>query len=87
MNSTLCYFCGGEMAEWSIAAVLKTVRCNSLGGSNPSLSAMNQKTSPQLLRAGFCFTGSVNSNPHPDHANIIHPFDCAQGGYSLMKYS
>ena len=28
-----------EMAEWSIAAVLKTVDCNRSGGSNPSLSA------------------------------------------------
>ena len=27
------------MAEWSIAAVLKTVDCNRSGGSNPSLSA------------------------------------------------
>lgn len=44
-NQTLCYFCGGEMAEWSIAAVLKTVRCNSLGGSNPSLSALTHKAS------------------------------------------
>jgi hypothetical protein len=33
------YFCAGELAEWSIAAVLKTVECNSSGGSNPSLSA------------------------------------------------
>ena len=33
------YFCRGELAEWSIAAVLKTVECNSSGGSNPSLSA------------------------------------------------
>ena len=29
----------GEMAEWSIAAVLKTVEGNTYGGSNPSLSA------------------------------------------------
>jgi hypothetical protein len=33
------YICRGEMAEWSIAAVLKTVDCNRSGGSNPSLSA------------------------------------------------
>ena len=32
-------FANGEMAEWSIAAVLKTVDCNRSGGSNPSLSA------------------------------------------------
>jgi hypothetical protein len=33
------YFAPGELAEWSIAAVLKTVDCNRSGGSNPSLSA------------------------------------------------
>ena len=31
----------GEMAEWSIAAVLKTVEVRASGGSNPSLSANN----------------------------------------------
>ena len=30
----------GEMAEWSIAAVLKTVVLRGTGGSNPSLSAI-----------------------------------------------
>ena len=30
----------GEMAEWSNAAVLKTVDLNGSGGSNPSLSAI-----------------------------------------------
>ena len=29
----------GEMAEWSIAAVVKTVEGHTSGGSNPSLSA------------------------------------------------
>ena len=33
------YFCRGEVAEWSIAAVLKTVEGQTSGGSNPSLSA------------------------------------------------
>ena len=33
------YFCSGELAEWSIAAVLKTVDLHGSGGSNPSLSA------------------------------------------------
>ena len=32
-------FVPGEMAEWSIAAVLKTVELRGSGGSNPSLSA------------------------------------------------
>ena len=31
----------GEMAEWSIAAVLKTVEGHTSGGSNPSLSAQH----------------------------------------------
>ena len=31
----------GEMAEWSIATVLKTVVPQGTGGSNPSLSAEN----------------------------------------------
>jgi hypothetical protein len=33
------YFCAGELAEWSIAAVLKTVDCYRSAGSNPPLSA------------------------------------------------
>ena len=33
-------FVPGEMAEWSIAAVLKTVELRGSGGSNPSLSAI-----------------------------------------------
>ena len=32
----------GEMAEWSIAAVLKTVELRGSGGSNPSLSASGE---------------------------------------------
>ena len=32
-------FAGGKMAEWSNAAVLKTVDLHGSGGSNPSLSA------------------------------------------------
>ncbi len=37
----IIYFCtaSGEMAEWSNAAVLKTVVPRGTGGSNPSLSA------------------------------------------------
>ena len=34
-------FVPGKMAEWSIAAVLKTVELRGSGGSNPSLSAIN----------------------------------------------
>ena len=35
-------FVPGEMAEWSIAAVLKTVELRGSGGSNPSLSAATE---------------------------------------------
>ena len=47
------YFCvPGEMAEWSNAAVLKTVVPLGTGGSNPSLSA-NKNNCP--LRGIFIF--------------------------------
>ena len=39
----------GEMAEWSIAAVLKTVELRGSGGSNPSLSA-NKGVNQQVMR-------------------------------------
>ena len=40
----ICTFAPGELAEWSIAAVLKTVDCNRSGGSNPSLSAEHARS-------------------------------------------
>ena len=52
------YFCSGEMAEWSIAAVLKTVEGNTSGGSNPSLSA--NPINP--ASAGFLFFGDEFKN-------------------------
>ncbi len=43
----------GEMAEWSIAAVLKTVELRGSGGSNPSLSAETEnKTVKSVFRLG-----------------------------------
>ena len=39
-ESCLPYKIFGEMAEWSNAAVLKTVEGHTSGGSNPSLSAL-----------------------------------------------
>ena len=36
-------YANGEMAEWSIAAVLKTVEGHTSGGSNPSLSAKTKR--------------------------------------------
>ena len=38
----------GELAEWSNAAVLKTVDLNGSGGSNPSLSAKHKKNRVKL---------------------------------------
>ena len=43
----------GEMAEWSIAAVLKTVEGHTSGGSNPSLSA--QKSCKSMIYRIFSF--------------------------------
>ena len=42
--------CFGEVAEWSIAAVLKTVVLRGTRGSNPCLSARLIKLSPVKLR-------------------------------------
>ena len=41
----------GKMAEWSIAAVLKTVDLKGFGGSNPSLSAKKRLSSGGLFFA------------------------------------
>ena len=41
----VCIFAHGKMAEWSNAAVLKTVDLHGSGGSNPSLSAQSSEFS------------------------------------------
>ena len=46
-------FADGKMAEWSNAAVLKTVDLHGSGGSNPSLSARPCSTSNFLHVARF----------------------------------
>ena len=43
------------MAEWSIAAVLKTVEGHTSGGSNPSLSAINAENQ-QIAKQTPSFT-------------------------------
>ena len=43
----------GEMAEWSIAAVLKTVELRGSGGSNPSLSAKKKRRNQKWLLLFF----------------------------------
>ena len=56
-NEFLSYFCApltGEMAEWSIAVVLKTTVPQGTGGSNPSLTAHNsQKPQSNSFDWGF----------------------------------
>ena len=58
----------GEMAEWSNAAVLKTVDLNGSGGSNPSLSAINIENQ--------CFTKLVHEFVHesPIFGAFFMPF-------------
>ncbi len=41
------------MAEWSIAAVLKTVEGHTSGGSNPSLSAITGSLSVARFAFGY----------------------------------
>ena len=53
---TLSFLSKGEMVEWSITTVLKTVVPRGTGGSNPSLSAIN------LENQGF--TKQVHENVH-----------------------
>ena len=48
----------GELAEWSNAAVLKTVDLNGSGGSNPSLSA--EKGVTDICSAFFNFSVTKN---------------------------
>ena len=57
----------GEMAEWSIAAVLKTVELRGSGGSNPSLSAKRLQSDCKMViteafktRGNRCRTWSYN---------------------------
>ena len=55
-------FALGEMAEWSIAAVLKTVELRGSGGSNPSLSANDRMVgwvANECLQP-FLFSGWTN---------------------------
>ena len=62
LNQWLNWFCNkkkgcifapiGEMAEWSNAAVLKTVEGHTSGGSNPSFSALENQVHLHLV---FCF--------------------------------
>ena len=58
--SAMIYKSSGEMAEWSIAAVLKTVEVRASGGSNPSLSAINPENQGVIKNThGITHTYSV----------------------------
>ncbi len=52
MKKNYCNFADGEMAEWSNAAVLKTVEGHTSGGSNPSFSA---KFKTSQAKTGFFY--------------------------------
>ncbi len=47
--------CIGEMAEWSNAAVLKTVEGHTSGGSNPSFSASKFPNIININMLGFFY--------------------------------
>ena len=57
-ESLRAYFLG-EMAEWSIASVLKTDVLRGTGGSNPSLSAERQRISKFGYPFLYCIYCSV----------------------------
>ena len=54
----------GEMAEWSIAAVLKTVELRGSGGSNPSLSAVSVVTNEVTALFFYGYT-TLPKSPSP----------------------
>ncbi len=61
----------GEMAEWSIAAVLKTVEGNTSGGSNPSLSAKHLSNRLIIVDNQTVIFYTVVKNRH-DFADFRH---------------
>ncbi len=56
----------GELAEWSNAAVLKTVEPKGSGGSNPSLSA-----SVIFKKGGTYDDGDFNYCMHSHNVNLV----------------
>ena len=53
----------GEVVEWSITAVLKTVELRGSGGSNPSLSANDREVgwvANDIRLQPFCFSEATN---------------------------
>ena len=71
MHSFDVTLANGELAEWSIAAVLKTVEPKGSGGSNPSLSAI-------ITHSSIISKGS-------DNLNTILNLGCGSFGSSKFK--
>ena len=66
----------GEVAEWSIAAVLKTVELQGSGGSNPPFSAENirqkeQTTENQRISVVFCLGKMQKSAPKSSYKGCL----------------
>ena len=75
----------GEVAEWSIAPVLKTDVLKGTGGSNPSLSAENESSNKKVLDyqlvKDFFFYTTYGSN---DGFDVII---CDQFGFQFATIS
>ena len=69
-----CIFAPGEMAEWSIAAVLKTVEGNTSGGSNPSFSAEPHKGAEMAPFFGFYGFTSLFFAGKGSSSTLLHFF-------------
>ncbi len=63
----------GEMAEWSNAAVLKTVDLNGSGGSNPSLSAEKRLTGICELLFNFSIPKNIPKSLRKQNDNLLIP--------------
>ena len=84
----------GELAEWSNAAVLKTVDLNGSGGSNPSLSALKslQEIDYQSCRLFSCPKSCTKNAPNPVqrkksvvlHSYILMPTFCSMIAVSIF---
>ncbi len=86
----LIYFCtaSGEMAEWSNAAVLKTVVPRGTGGSNPSLSAtIHQSFLVDFfcsnLLITFCFVKVLSGSFLGKYGSFEYNFDDILRNYVL----
>ena len=78
----------GEVAEWSIAAVLKTVELRGSGGSNPSLSALNslQGVDFQPCRLFLCPKSCTKNAPTPFLRTSTGVFQIAHISHFLSHF-